>query len=102
MPTNKKRVSVPLSDKLYSRLERDAEEMGMSIPTYIAVILNNHYQSLETAQNAILDGVKTMLQPLIEKANQIDPCILKEEADKANDIYSAYKQKFVDLNKDDD
>ena len=102
MPTKKTRVSVPLSDKLYSRLEKDADDMGMSIPTYIAVILNNHYQSLETAQTAILDGVKSMLQPLIDKANEIDPNIVKEEVEKANQNLNGYKQGIFDKLIDDE
>lgn len=99
--SKKIRLSVPLSENIYKQIEADAERVGVSMSTYVAMILGNHYKQIDMNMNMISDVIKNQLRPLYAQHGLNIDSVLSEEvikdcADKSKDetmdIINNYKK----------
>lgn len=44
---SKIRLSVPLSEEVYKRIEEEASLRGVSMPTYVAFVLGDHFAKMD-------------------------------------------------------
>lgn len=69
------RLSIPLSEEIYKKIEEDAEVVGVSMATYAAMIIGNHYKtqqiSLNYAKDNFIEAFRGIIEP-IYKANGKD------------------------------
>lgn len=85
--TKKIRLSIPLSEEIYNQIEKDAEIVGVSMATYAAMIIGNHYKtqqiSLDYAQKNLIEALRGVVEPLYKTKNLNYDEIAKEEQEKA-------------------
>lgn len=64
--TKKIRLSIPLSEEVYQKIETDAEVVGVSMATYAAMIIGNHYKtqqiSLDYAKNNMVEAFRSVFE----------------------------------------
>ncbi len=67
---NKKKVrlSIPLSPDVYAKIEKDAEAVGVSMATYAAMIIGNHYRTQQISLDYAKDNIKETFRELFENA----------------------------------
>lgn len=53
----KKRVSVPLREDIYQKVEEEADKRGISMPTYIAFVIADHMINKEKISSQLLTNV---------------------------------------------
>lgn len=69
MTTKKRRVSIVVTDPIYELLYKEAEKIGISVPTYCAFALGTHLVNQQRAYDMISEGVN---QAMIVNALESD------------------------------
>lgn len=81
------RLSIPLSEDIYRKIETDAEVVGVSMATYAAMIIGNHYKtqqvSLDYAKDSVIEAFRGLLEPILQTKGLNYDEIAKEEQKKA-------------------
>ena len=68
--TSKLRISVPLSEELYNKVVQDASAVGVSLPTYMAMIVGNHYKAQQMSLDYAKDYMADMFSELLKQYNK--------------------------------
>ena len=64
----KKRVSVPLREDIYQKVEEEADKRGISMPTYIAFVIADHMINKEKVSSQLLSNVAGSFDKQLERA----------------------------------
>ncbi len=97
------RLSVPLSEEIYAKIEKDAQDMGISTATYAAMIIGQHYKNLNFSMDMASEILTRMvnsnaiIQSLAESKG-IDPTTLIEPS--LEDSATMMKGAMIENNKD--
>ncbi len=82
--STRRRLSVPLSIKLYDKILRDADAMGVSPATYAGILIGQHYQQLEqtneNAKNAFGDMLSNLLTSQLGISKDVADNIVEESS----------------------
>lgn len=85
--TKKIRLSIPLSEDIYNKIEKDAEVVGVSMATYAAMIIGNHYKSqqisLDYASKNMTEAFRSLLEPLLKSKGLDYDEVANESKDEA-------------------
>lgn len=65
--SRKTRLSVPLSDEIYKRIEEEARLRGVSMPTYVAFVLGDHIVSLDAERDYEMETSRRYGLMILEK-----------------------------------
>lgn len=65
--SNKRRLSVPLSLDVYSRLETDAEKTGVSPSAFVCFIINDYYKNIDMSKEVSTKVMSEMFGSILEK-----------------------------------
>lgn len=84
------RLSIPLSEEIYKKIEEDADIVGVSMATYAAMIIGNHYRtqqiSLDYAKDNLTETFKSMFEEAFKARGLNYDEVAKEEQDKAVEL----------------
>ena len=84
--SNKIRLSIPLSAELHKKLEDDADKLGVSKATYAAIIIGNHYKSLDASMQKVEETLKEMFKPYIDKLDNGNEIVTNSVNEANNDL----------------
>lgn len=81
------RLSIPLSEEIYKKIESDAEIVGVSMATYAAMIIGNHYKtqqiSLDYAKDNLIEAFRGVFEPMLKAKGLNYDEVAKEEFENA-------------------
>lgn len=102
--TKKIRLSIPLSEDIYNKIEKDAEIVGVSMATYGAMIIGNHYKSqqisLDYANKNMTEAFRSIFEPLFElKGLKYDEIAEKMKNEAVDKTLEAIPQIISEKNK---
>lgn len=66
----KKRVSVPLREDIYLKVEEEADKRGISMPTYIAFVIADHIINKEKLSSQLLSNVTGSFSKNLDKMTE--------------------------------
>lgn len=88
--TKKIRLSIPLSEEIYKKIEKDAEIVGVSMATYAAMIIGNHYRtqqiSLDYTKEHLIEAFRGVFKDALKAKGLNYDEVAKEEQDKAAEL----------------
>lgn len=72
--TNKKiRLSVPFSSAVYDRIREEAEMRGVSMSTYVAFVIGDHFARLDRTEKSLSDSLVNMTFDSMQNQNDSIP-----------------------------
>lgn len=81
------RLSIPLSEEIYKKIESDAEIVGVSMATYGAMIIGNHYKSqqisLDYAKDNLVEALRGVFEPMLKAKGINYETVANEELEKS-------------------
>ena len=98
------RLSIPLSEEIYQKIEKDSEVVGVSMATYAAMIIGNHYKtqqiSLDYTKDNMIEAFRGIFENILKAKGLNYDEIAKEEQEKAiKEAEEEIPKAMIELNK---
>ena len=98
------RLSIPLSEEIYQKIEKDSEVVGVSMATYAAMIIGNHYKtqqiSLDYTKDNMIEAFRGIFENMFKAKGLNYDEIAKEEQEKAiKEAEEEIPKAMIELNK---
>lgn len=93
----KKRLSVPMSQKIYNRVVEDAENLGVSPSSFVNYIIGNYYKQLDMSMGAAEDVIKKALNSLLTlkgvDSDKLHEIALDEKTEQQRKMIESFEEK---------
>lgn len=93
----KKRLSVPMSQKIYNRVVEDAENLGVSPSSFVNYIIGNYYKQLDMSMGAAEDVIKKALSSILTlkgvDSDKLHEIALEEKKEQQRKMVESFEEK---------